>query len=134
MNATTLAGPAPDAAGLLEQLPQVNYLARLLHKRLPELVEIDDLIQAVTLGLLDAFKKFDVSKQVQFKSYAQFRIQGAMVDSLRDLDWGPRELRKQAREIERAQHRLSSRLGAFVIGSDCTASEKRQGYEGKCLD
>ena len=82
---------------LLEHLPTVRYLARRIHERLPQHVELDDLISAGVVGLIDAFSKFDHSKKVQFKSYAQFRIRGAILDSLRTLDWSPRELRRKGR-------------------------------------
>ena len=80
---------------LLEHLPTVRYLARRIHERLPQHVDLDDLISAGVVGLIDAFSKFDHSKKVQFKSYAQFRIRGAILDSLRTLDWSPRELRRK---------------------------------------
>ncbi len=96
---------------LLEHLPQVRYLARRIHDRLPSHVPLADLIQAGALGLLDAFSKFDSSRKVHFKSYAAFRIRGAILDSLRALDWGPRELRRRARQVQQAASRLESCLG-----------------------
>jgi RNA polymerase sigma factor FliA len=95
---------------LLEQLPQVRFLARRIHERLPRHVPLEDLVHAGVIGLIDAFNKFDRSKQVQFGSYAKFRIRGAILDSLRDMDWGPRELRRKARSIEEAHRRLSLEL------------------------
>jgi RNA polymerase sigma factor for flagellar operon FliA len=95
---------------LLEQLPQVRYLARRIHERLPRHVPLDDLIHAGVIGLIDALNKFDRSKHVQFGSYAKFRIRGAILDSLREMDWGPRELRRKARRVEEAQHKLSMEL------------------------
>src|SRR5207302_1452236 len=71
----------------------------------------DDLVHAGILGLIDAIDKFDPAKNVQLKSYARFRIRGAILDSLRDLDWGPRQLRRQARQIEDASRELISVLG-----------------------
>ena len=91
---------------LLEQLPQVRYIARRVHDRLPQHVPFDDLVHAGVIGLIDAIGKFDPSKNVQFKSYAKFRIRGAILDSLRELDWSPRELRKKARRIEEAHRTL----------------------------
>ena len=67
---------------LMEHLPTVRYLARRIHERLPQHVELDDLVSAGVVGLIDAFSKFDHTKKVQFKSYAQFRIRGAILDSL----------------------------------------------------
>jgi RNA polymerase sigma factor for flagellar operon FliA len=96
---------------LLEHLPTVRYLARRIHERLPQHVELDDLISAGIVGLIDAFSKFDHTKQVQFKSYAQFRIRGAILDSLRTLDWSPRELRRKGRAVEEAIRSVTHKLG-----------------------
>ena len=96
---------------LLEHLPTVRYLARRIHERLPQHVELDDLISAGVVGLIDAFSKFDSTKKVQFKSYAQFRIRGAILDSLRTLDWSPRELRRKGRAVEEAIRAVTQRLG-----------------------
>jgi len=96
---------------LLEHLPQVRYLARRIHDRLPAQVPLEDLIHAGVIGLIDAVDKFDPGKRVQLKSYAKFRIRGAIVDSLREMDWSPRRLRRQARRIEEAHRDLKLRLG-----------------------
>ena len=113
-SAVTLS-PADFAANrdqmLLEHLPTVRFIARRIHERLPQHVELDDLVSAGIVGLIDAFSKFDHTKQVQFKSYAQFRIRGAILDSLRTLDWSPRELRRKGRAVEEAIRTLTQRLG-----------------------
>jgi len=96
---------------LLEHLPIVRFLARRIHERLPQHVDIEDLVSAGVVGLMDAFSKFDPEKKVQFRSYAQFRIRGAILDSLRTLDWSPRELRRKGRAVEEAIRLLTSRLG-----------------------
>ena len=96
---------------LLEHLPVVRFLARRIHERLPQHVDIEDLVSAGVVGLMDAFTKFDPDKKVQFRSYAQFRIRGAILDSLRMLDWSPRELRRKGRAVEEAIHTLTARLG-----------------------
>lgn len=96
---------------LLEHLPIVRFLARRIHERLPQHVDIEDLVSAGVVGLMDAFAKFDPNKKVQFRSYAQFRIRGAILDSLRTLDWSPRELRRKGRAIEEAIRILTARLG-----------------------
>src|ERR1700678_347312 len=108
--------PRPDLTPeeeivLLEHLPIVRFLARRIHERLPQHVDIDDLFSAGVVGLMDAFAKFDPAKKVQFRSYAQFRIRGAILDSLRTLDWSPRELRRKGRAVEEAIRVLTSRLG-----------------------
>jgi RNA polymerase sigma factor for flagellar operon FliA len=96
---------------IVEHLPQVQYIARRVHDRLPSQVPIEDLYHAGVLGLMDAIERFDPQKKVQFESYAKFRIRGAILDSLRELDWSPRSLRRQARQIEQAHAKLSSALG-----------------------
>jgi RNA polymerase sigma factor for flagellar operon FliA len=96
---------------LLEHLPVVRFLARRIHERLPQHVDIEDLVSAGVVGLLDAFAKFDATKNVQFRSYAQFRIRGAILDSLRTLDWSPRELRRKGRAVEEAIRVVTARLG-----------------------
>lgn len=118
----TDAGYVPAAGGssgltleqeaiLLEHLPIVRFLARRIHERLPQHVDMEDLVSAGVLGLMDAFAKFDPDKKVQFRSYAQFRIRGAIIDSLRTLDWSPRELRRKGRAVEEAIRVLTARLG-----------------------
>ena len=106
---------------LLEQLPQVRYLARRIHERLPRHVPLDDLVHAGVIGLIDALNKFDLSKHVQFSSYAKFRIRGAILDSLREMDWGPRELRRKARKIEEAHRKLSLALNRAPSESEMAA-------------
>lgn len=103
---------------LIEHLPVVRYIARRIHEHLPAHVEMDDLVSAGMVGLADAFNKFDAGKQVQFRSYAQFRIRGAILDSLRTLDWSPRDLRRQGRAIEAAMHTLTGRLGRTPLENE----------------
>lgn len=102
---------ADEERVLLEHLPIVRFLARRIHERLPQHVDIEDLVSAGVVGLMDAFAKFDPTKKVQFRSYAQFRIRGAILDSLRTLDWSPRELRRKGRAVEEAVRVLTARLG-----------------------
>jgi len=109
--AAATVAPLDREALLLEHLPTVRYLARRIHERLPQHVELDDLISAGVVGLIDASSKFDHTKQVQFKSYAQFRIRGAILDSLRTLDWSPRELRRKGRAVEEAIRTTTQQLG-----------------------
>ena len=96
---------------LVEQLPQVRYIARRIHERLPRHVPLEDLVHAGVLGLIDALHKFDRSKHVQFGSYAKFRIRGAILDSLREMDWSPRDLRRKARRLEEAHNKLRLEFG-----------------------
>ncbi|HUI76037.1 MAG TPA: FliA/WhiG family RNA polymerase sigma factor [Candidatus Acidoferrum sp.] len=103
--------PAERQRLLEENLPEVRYIARRIHDRLPAHVPFDDLVHAGILGLIDAVDKFNPQKNVQLKSYARFRIRGAILDSLRQMDWSPRHLRRQARRIEEATRELSAELG-----------------------
>ncbi len=96
---------------LLEQLPQVKYIARRIHERLPQHVPFDDLVHAGIVGLMDAMHKYDPAKNVRFSSYAKFRIRGAILDSLRDMDWSPRDLRRKARRLETTMQKLQTELG-----------------------
>ena len=112
--APVLQPAVPDPARehlMLEQMSTVRWIARRIYERLPQHVELEDLISAGTIGLLDACAKFDPGKNVQFRSYAQFRIRGAILDSLRLLDWSPRDLRRKGRLIEETIRRLTAQFG-----------------------
>jgi RNA polymerase sigma factor FliA len=109
---------------LTEQLPQVRYLARRIHERLPRGGPREDLVHAGVLGLMDALNKFDRSKHVQFGSYAKFRIRGAILDSLREMDWGPRELRRKARRVDEAHRKLSLELSRVPTENELAAELK----------
>jgi RNA polymerase sigma factor for flagellar operon FliA len=90
--------------------PLVRRLALQLAARLPASIELDDLMQAGMMGLLDASRRFRETEQAQFETYAVTRIRGAMLDELRAQDWLPRSVRSKSREIERAVHELNQRL------------------------
>lgn len=96
---------------LLEQLPQVRYIARRIHERLPPQVLLEDLVQAGVVGLIDALHKYDPARNAQLGTYARFRIRGAILDSLRALDWSPRELRRHGRALQEAAAELEEKLG-----------------------
>jgi RNA polymerase sigma factor FliA len=87
---------------ILEHLPQVRLIARRIHERLPESVNLDDLVSTGVLGLIAAIDRFDVSHNVKLKTYAEYKIRGAILDSLRGLDWAPRQQRKRSKQIEAA--------------------------------
>jgi RNA polymerase sigma factor FliA len=95
---------------MTEHLPLVRFIARRIHERLPQHVPIEDLYSAGVLGLLDAFGRFDPSQQVKFSTFARFRIHGAILDSLRTLDWSPRGLRRKGRAVE---HAIQALIGEF---------------------
>jgi RNA polymerase sigma factor FliA len=96
---------------ILEHLPQIKYIAQRISTKLPSHVELNDLVSAGILGLLDAIEKFDPGRGVKFKTYAELRIKGAILDSLRNLDWAPRSLRKKSKDLERVYKDLEQRLG-----------------------
>jgi len=104
-----------DAAGererlILEHLPQVRLIARRIHERLPESVNLDDLVSTGTLGLIAAIDRFDSSHNVKLKTYAEYKIRGAILDSLRGLYWAPRQQRKRSKQIEAAISVAEQRL------------------------
>src|SRR5690348_13501517 len=107
---------------VLEHLPQVRAIARRIHERLPQHVPLEDMVHAGVLGQMDAYEKFDANKNVQFHSYAAFRIRGAILDSSRELDWSPRELRRKARQIEDVAVKLSQELARAA--SDIEIAER----------
>src|SRR3954453_18199229 len=95
---------------ILEHLPQVRLIARRIHDRLPESVSLDDLISTGIVGLISAIDRYDPSLNVKLKTYAEYKIRGAILDSLRGLDWAPRQQRKRAKMIEGAIASAEQRL------------------------
>jgi len=106
---------------VMQELSQVYYIAARIRERLPRQVELEDLVNAGVIGLLEASRSFDRSKNIQFKAYAKFRIRGAILDSLREADWGSRSLRRRGREIAEATARLEARLGRHPVESEVAA-------------
>jgi RNA polymerase sigma factor for flagellar operon FliA len=96
---------------LRQYAPLVKRLAHQLMTRLPYSVQIDDIIQAGMIGLLDAASRYDELHGAQFETYATQRIRGAMLDELRSADWLPRSLRRNMRQIEMSINRLQQKLG-----------------------
>src|SRR5579862_8308015 len=94
---------------ILEHLPQVRLVARRIHDRLPESVSLDDLISTGVVGLIAAIDRYDASHDVKLKTYAEYKIRGAILDSLRGLDWAPRQQRKRTKQIESAIAALEQR-------------------------
>jgi RNA polymerase sigma factor FliA len=87
---------------ILEHLPQVKLIARRIHERLPVSVSLDDLVSTGVVGLIAAIDRYDARHDVKLKTYAEYKIRGAILDSLRGLDWAPRQQRKRAKLIEAA--------------------------------
>jgi RNA polymerase sigma factor FliA len=95
---------------IIEHLPQVRLIARRIHERLPESVNLDDLVSTGIVGLIAAIDHFDPSHNVKLKTYAEYKIRGAILDSLRGLDWAPRQQRRRAKQIEAAIALLEQQL------------------------
>lgn len=95
---------------ILEHLPQVRLIARRIHERLPESVNVEDLISTGILGLISAVDRFDPHRDVKLRTYAEYKIRGAILDSLRGLDWAPRQQRKRTKQIEAAIGIIEQRL------------------------
>lgn len=109
---------------ILEHLPQIKYVAQRISTKLPSHVELNDLVSAGIIGLLDAIEKFDPNRGVKFKTYAELRIKGAILDSLRNLDWAPRSLRKKSKDLERVYRDLEQQLGRPATEKEvCEAME-----------
>ena len=95
---------------VMKELPQVYYIAARIRERLPQHVEMEDLVNAGVLGLIEATRNFDATKNAGFSTFAKFRIRGAILDSLRKLDWGSRTLRRKGRAISSSIASLASKL------------------------
>jgi len=111
---------------VMQELSQVYYIASRIRERLPQHVELDDLVNAGVIGLLEASRNFDSSKNSQFKQFAKFRIRGAILDSLRESDWGSRSLRRRGREIADATARLEARLGRHPAETEIATEMKME--------
>jgi RNA polymerase sigma factor for flagellar operon FliA len=96
---------------IVNTLPLIKQIAHKMAMRLPATLETHDLINAGVLGLLDAIDKFEPTRGVKFKTYAEVRIRGAILDSLRSLDWAPRSLRKKGRDLSKTYAELTQKFG-----------------------
>jgi RNA polymerase sigma factor for flagellar operon FliA len=104
-----------------DYVPLVKFVAHRISNRLPSHVELDDLIHSGILGLMDAVEKFDPGRGIKFKTYAELRVKGAILDGLRDLDWVPRSLRRKKKSIEQAYHAIEQRLGRAATDEEVAA-------------
>ena len=107
---------------VLDHLPLVKAIAIHVHESLPVHVDLDDLIHAGVMGLFDAVTKYDGTKNVVFHAYAKHRIKGAILDSLRQLDWASRDLRKRQKKVDSVVRELSTKLGRTP--NDCEVAEE----------
>jgi RNA polymerase sigma factor for flagellar operon FliA len=107
----TVKGKADKNQLLTDHMPLVKRLAHHMKAKLPPSVEVDDLVQAGMIGLLDAISRYEETHGAQFETYAVLRIRGAMLDELRNSDWLPRSMRQNMRKIEAAMSSLQQKLG-----------------------
>lgn len=98
-------------AVIKEYAPMVKYVANRIAMRLPPHIEVDDLISVGVLGLIDAIDKYDSSRGAKFKTYAEFRVRGAILDELRSMDWVPRSVRQKASSMDSVVQKLQNKLG-----------------------
>ncbi len=96
---------------ILEYAPLIRFIAQKIAIRLPSNIELDDLISSGVIGLMDAIEKYDPSRDNKFKTYAEFRIRGAILDELRSQDWVPRSVRDKAKLLDRTTVELENELG-----------------------
>jgi RNA polymerase sigma factor for flagellar operon FliA len=96
---------------VLEHTPLIRYIVNRIAVRLPSHIDLDDLHNTGVIGLMDAIEKYDPDKNCKFKTYAEFRIKGAILDQLRSLDWVPRSVRQKSRRLEKAYLAVEQRLG-----------------------
>jgi RNA polymerase sigma factor for flagellar operon FliA len=102
----------PDRDAVVQEfLPGIRIHAMRMKLRLPSHIELDDLVSSGVVGLLDAMERFDASRGIKFKTYADFRIRGAMLDYLREMDWFPRSVRQHSTRLQYAYSRLENVLG-----------------------
>ena len=113
---------------VLEHLPLVKAIAVRVHENLPVHVDVDDLFHAGVLGLFDAAGKYNPDKKVAFSAYAKHRIKGAILDSLRQLDWASRDQRKRQKQIESTTRDLTARLGRTPLESEVAET---MGYDSE---
>ncbi len=131
MNGYTDKDPRPSKAGydaaqrealILEHTPLIRYVAGRVAMRLPSHVPLEDLYSAGVLGLIDAVDKFDPRQNVKFKTYAEFRIRGAILDELRAMDWVPRSVRRKSSKVEDAYHQIQNQLGRAATDEEVASA------------
>ena len=103
---------------IMDYAPLIRFVAQRIAGRLPSNIDIDDLISSGVIGLMDAIEKYDPSRDNKFKTYAEFRIRGAMLDELRSQDWVPRSIRDKAKRIEKVYAELEQRYGRAVTDAE----------------
>lgn len=110
--------PAIREELILEYSHLIKYIAGRLNIYFGSNVEYDDLVSYGVFGLIDAIDKFDINKGVKFETYASLRIRGAVIDSIREMDWVPRSLRQKSKELEKAYWDVENELGRSASDED----------------
>lgn len=103
---------------IVEYAPLIKYIAQKIAARLPANIELDDLISSGVIGLMDSIDKYDASRDNKFKTYAEFRIRGAILDELRAQDWVPRSVREKAKQLERCYSKLEQKTGRHATDEE----------------
>jgi RNA polymerase sigma factor FliA len=106
---------------VVEYAPLIKYIAQKIAARLPTNIELDDLMSSGVIGLMDAIEKYDASRDNKFKTYAEFRIRGAILDELRAQDWVPRSVREKAKTLERCYVRIEQQKGRQATDEEVCA-------------
>jgi RNA polymerase sigma factor for flagellar operon FliA len=106
---------------VLEYAPLIKYIAQKIAARLPANIELDDLMSSGVIGLMDAIEKYDSSRDNKFKTYAEFRIRGAILDELRAQDWVPRSVREKAKTLERCYAKIEQSKGRHATDDEVCA-------------
>ena len=107
----TRLAPKEREALIKEYAPLIKFIAQKIAARLPSNIELDDLISSGVIGLMDAIDKYDPSRDNKFKTYAEFRVRGAILDELRSQDWVPRSIRDKAKVLDKTMVNLEQELG-----------------------
>ena len=103
---------------ILEYSPLIKYIAQKIAARLPANIELDDLMSSGVIGLMDAIEKYDANRDNKFKTYAEFRIRGAILDELRAQDWVPRSVREKAKQLERCYSKIEQIKGRHATDEE----------------
>ena len=116
---------------VLEHTPLIRYIVNRIAVRLPSHIDLDDLHNTGVIGLMDAIEKYDPEKNCKFKTYAEFRIKGAILDQLRSLDWVPRSVRQKSRRLERAYGNMNVVTLDYATGRVEAATDPRGAIAGE---
>src|SRR6476620_7981069 len=103
---------------IIEYAPLIKFIAQKIAVRLPSNIEFDDLVSSGVIGLMDAIDKYDPTRDNKFKTYAEFRIRGSILDELRAQDWVPRSVRDKAKLLDRTMIKLEAEMGRVATDEE----------------